>query len=198
MAARVVRSPKQIYDSEPSRDCEVFVYRIPASVSEEELASMFEKYGEIYKLRLVRKATRKGKNYAFVRFTDPNAVRSAVLRWNGYEIRKEQRILVCKSVDNKCLVLCSIPKYLTSLEIYNLLKRFVEGLQKVQAVESREFRNNSGLAILKFDTHTSAAIAKKVLRPLKRQLWKRPVAVEWYTPGLEWNDYAVSKIYLLF
>lgn len=46
----------RVSEFQPSRDCEIFVYKIPRSVREQELTSMFEKYGDIYHLRLVQRA----------------------------------------------------------------------------------------------------------------------------------------------
>lgn len=182
-----------ISEFQPSRDCEIFVYRIPQSVCEQELTSMFEKYGDIYHLRLVQRAEKR-YNYAFVRFTNKIAVKRAVLQWNGYEIRMEERIFVCRSIENKKLVLFNVPRHLPCKEIKKLISLYTKGLQDVQVFESKDGNSvNTGLAFLIYDTHTSASVAKRTLNATNDfHQYKKPLYVEWHTPGLSWNDSEVN------
>lgn len=194
-----------ISEFQPSRDCEVFVYRIPRSVCEQELTSMFEKYGDIYHLRLVQRAEKR-HNYAFVRFTNKIAVKVAVLRWNAYEIRMEERISVCRSIENKKLVLFNVPRHLPCQEIKKLISLYTKGLQDVHVFEPKDGKSantgfagknaNTGLAFLIYDTHICASVAKKTLNATNDfHNYKKPLYVEWYTPGLSWDDSEASVSY---
>ena len=187
------------FSLKPSRECEIFVYKIPRSVCEQELRSMFEKYGDIFHLRLIQRPEKR-YNYAFVRFSNRISVKTAVLRWNGYEIRKQERISVCRSIENRKLVLFNVPRHLPSYEIKNFISLYTTGLQDVQAPEPRDGKSvNSGLAFLIYDTHTCASIAKKTLNLNKDfYKYKKPLFAEWHTPGLIWDDCEVNVILLFF
>lgn len=193
--------PNGVHISEfkPSRDCEIFVYKIPRSVCEQELTSMFEKYGDIYHLRLVQRAEKR-YNYAFVRFTNKIAVKVAVLRWNAYEIRTEKRISVCRSVENKKLVLFNIPRHLPCQEIKKLISLYTKGLQDVHVFDPKDGKNvNTGLAFLIYNTHTCASVAKKTLNATNDfHNYKKPLYVEWHTPGLSWDDSETNVSFFFF
>eukprot|EP00890_Picochlorum_soloecismus_P000287 jgi/Picsp_1/1259/NSC_04740-R1_elav-like protein 2 isoform 2 len=62
----------------------VFVRGLPLVWSEQDVMEIFQKYGKLTSLRLVRhNATRQSLGYGFVRYEDPGCAEEAILRLNG-------------------------------------------------------------------------------------------------------------------
>ena len=62
----------------------VFVRGLPLVWSEQDVMEVFQKYGKLTSLRLVRhNATRQSLGYGFVRYEDPGCAEEAILRLNG-------------------------------------------------------------------------------------------------------------------
>ena len=58
---------------------DIFVGSIPFKLKEKELRELFEKYGEVTSLRIVKdKFTRQNKGFGFVEMLDEDAVRNAI------------------------------------------------------------------------------------------------------------------------
>jgi len=64
----------------------VYIKNFGEDLSEEELRSMFEKYGRITSYKIMSKDDGKSKGFGFVAFEDPEAAERAVAELNGKEI----------------------------------------------------------------------------------------------------------------
>jgi RNA recognition motif-containing protein len=66
---------------------DIFVGSIPFKLKEDELRELFEKYGKVTTVSIIKnKMTGQNKGFAFVDMPDGEAVRRAVFELNGYEL----------------------------------------------------------------------------------------------------------------
>jgi RNA recognition motif-containing protein len=66
---------------------DIFVGSIPFKIKEKELKELFEKFGEVTSVKIVKnKATRQNKGFAFVDMPNEEEVRKAIFELNGLEI----------------------------------------------------------------------------------------------------------------
>ncbi len=66
---------------------DIFVGSIPFKLKEKELKELFEKFGEVTSVKIVKsKVTRQNKGFAFVDMPDEEEVRKAIFELNGLEI----------------------------------------------------------------------------------------------------------------
>jgi RNA recognition motif-containing protein len=76
---------------------DIYVGSIPFKLKESELRELFEKYGTVKTVTLIKnKMTGQNKGFAFVNMPDPEQVRKAVFELNGIELM-ERRIEVSVS-----------------------------------------------------------------------------------------------------
>lgn len=66
---------------------DIFVGSIPFKLKEKELRELFEKFGEVTSVKIVKsKVTRQNKGFAFVEMPDEDEVRKAIFELNGKEL----------------------------------------------------------------------------------------------------------------
>ncbi len=95
---------------------DIFVGSIPFKLKEKDLRTLFEKYGEVTSVKIVKdKATRQNKGFGFVDMPDEDAVRNAIHELNGTELMG-RTLEVCISAKKE------IPKPRTNFKINHLGK----------------------------------------------------------------------------
>lgn len=66
---------------------DIFVGSIPFKLKEKELRELFEKFGEVTSVKIVKsKVTRQNKGFAFVEMPNEDEVRKAIFELNGTEL----------------------------------------------------------------------------------------------------------------
>lgn len=181
----------------PPRGCEVFVGKIPRDCYEDELVPVFEKIGEIYELRLMMDFSGFNRGYAFVQFTAVAHAEQAVEQLDNYEIRPDQRIGVCKSVDNCRLFVSQIPKTKTQKEIHQAMSEITEEVEDVIVQtdpKAQPGEHNRGFAFVEYTTHRAAAMARRKLIPGRIKLFDCEIAVDWADPEIDENNTTASRI----
>ncbi|KAJ9588528.1 hypothetical protein L9F63_018110, partial [Diploptera punctata] len=171
----------------PPKGSEIFVGKIPRDCFEDELVPIFEKIGRIYELRLMMDFSGSNRGFAFVMYTSPDVAERAVNRLNNFEIREGRKIGVVKSVNNCKLFIGGLPADKTEIEVKCVLCRLTEGvtdiwLYKNTACIGSKSRSTVQYAIVEYDSHRSAAMARRRLIPERIQLWGREIIVDWATP----------------
>ncbi|XP_069685014.1 uncharacterized protein [Periplaneta americana] len=170
----------------PPRGSEIFVGKIPRNCFEDELVPVFEKIGQIYELRLMMDFSGTTRGYAFVMYSSPEIADLAVKKLNGYEIREGRRIGVVKSVNNCRLFIGGLPIDKSEENIKCVLRRLTEGVMDLWLFKtgSKSRHANTGVqyAIVEYDSHRSAAMARRRLIPERVELWGREIIVDWATP----------------
>ena len=182
----------------PARGCEIFVGKIPRDCYEDELVPVFEKIGRIYELRLMMDFSGSNRGYCFVMYTSRDDAKRAVREMNNFEIRKGRFLGVCLSVDNCRLFVGGIPKNKQREEILTEMKKVTEGVVDVIVYPSATDKaKNRGFAFVEYESHRSAAMARRKLIPGRIQLWGHQIAVDWAEPEQDVDEDIMSKVLLL-
>ncbi|XP_022243964.1 probable RNA-binding protein 46 isoform X2 [Limulus polyphemus] len=183
----------------PPKGCEIFVGKLPRNIFEDELFLTFEKVGEIFEIRLMMNYDGKNRGYAFVTFFNPEDAKTAIKKWNNYEIRKGHFVGVCKSVDNCRLFIGGIPRNKKKDEILGEMKKLTEGVVDVIVYSHVEDKSkNRGFAFVEFENHKAAAIARRKLMNGKFQMWNHDIAVDWAEPEREVDEEIMSKVTVIY
>ncbi|CAL4098031.1 unnamed protein product, partial [Meganyctiphanes norvegica] len=192
--------PKNWSGTVPAKGCEVFVGKIPRDVFEDELIPVMERAGKIYEVRLMMDLPGTNRGYAFVQYTSRGDADTAVTTLNNYEIRPRRYLGVMRSVDNNRLFVGGIPKTRSQEEVLEEMRRLTEGVTKIILYPSVADRTkNRGYAFVEFDSHKSAAMARRRLFTGRVLLWgAHEVKVDWAEPELNVDTDTMSKVKVLY
>lgn len=190
---RVYQRPND--NKKPKKGSEIFVGKLPRDLYEDELVPLFGGIGPIHQLRLMMDFTGQNRGFCFISYYTPVHANTAVSILNGFEIRPKRRIGVYKSIDNCRLFVGGIPVDKTREEVWQCLKRYVDGIVDVIMYPSRENRNqNRGYAFLEFESHRHATMARRNLSPGSLILWDVPILVDWAEPIPEVDPEVMSQV----
>ena len=182
----------------PGRGCEVFVGKLPRDCFEEELFPLFERCGQIYEMRLMLDFSGFNRGYTFITFTNRDDAKRCVKDLNNYEIRPNHVIGVCQSVDNCRLFVGGIPKTKKREEILDQMCQITEGVVDVIVYPSTNDKTkNRGFAFVEYESHRSAAMARRKLLPGTIQLWGQQIAVDWAEPENQVDEDVMANVKLL-
>uniref|UniRef100_UPI00358E2D20 probable RNA-binding protein 46 n=1 Tax=Myxine glutinosa TaxID=7769 RepID=UPI00358E2D20 len=151
----------------PPQGCEVFIGRIPHDVFEDELVPVFESVGPIYEFRLMLKFSGENRGYAFVTYTNQKDSQSAVDALNKYELRPGHQLCVCIISENSRLFLGGLPRGIGQKELQEELKKVTIGVEYAvvyPTTENAAARRKSAFAFVQYESHQSAALARRKLR----------------------------------
>ncbi|KAF2904457.1 hypothetical protein ILUMI_01718 [Ignelater luminosus] len=150
----------------PNNGSEIFIGKLPPSLLEDELFKIFSKVGQIYQIRLMVHFSGYNKGFGFVTYENVEQAKMAVEQFNGYPVRPNHKIGVCKSVDNRRLYIGGIMEDKTKDEIKKAIECYVDELKDI-IVYSPHAQNqqahNRGYVFAEFATHRDAALARKLL-----------------------------------
>lgn len=76
--------------------CNVYIFRMPATWSEQDLASMFAPYGGIISVHIPRHQDGSNRGFGFVGYETPEAAQTAIASMNGMMIEGKQLIVQLK------------------------------------------------------------------------------------------------------
>ncbi|CAF1171030.1 unnamed protein product [Rotaria sp. Silwood1] len=183
----------------PSRGCEVFVGKLPRDCFESELFPLFERCGQIYEMRLMMDFSGFNRGYAFITYTNRDDAKRCVKELNNYEIRSNHLIGVCQSVDNCRLFVGGIPKTKKREEILEEMCKVTEGVVDVIVYPSANDKTkNRGFAFVEYESHRSAAMARRKLLPGNIQLWGQQIAVDWAEPENQVDEDIMANVRVLY
>ncbi|CAF0745689.1 unnamed protein product [Adineta steineri] len=183
----------------PGRGCEVFIGKLPRDCFESELFPLFERCGQIYEMRLMMDFSGFNRGYAFITYTCRDDAKRSVKELNNYEIRPSRLIGVCQSVDNCRLFVGGIPKTKKREEILDEMCKVTEGVVDVIVYPSAHDKTkNRGFAFVEYESHRSAAMARRKLLPGKIQLWGHQIAVDWAEPETEVDEDVMATVRVLY
>ena len=91
-----------------------------------------------------------------------------------------------------------IPKDLTKDAIITVLNNYVAGVIDVILYLSCVDKNlNRGFCFIEFDSHRSAAVARRFFVTSGLRLWGCLIRVDWAVPEIEIDDEIMSKVFLV-
>ncbi|UYV62547.1 HNRNPR, partial [Cordylochernes scorpioides] len=185
----------------PPNGCEIFVGKIPRDIYEDKLIPLFEKCGQIWDLRLIMDPlTGHNRGFAFITFTTREAAQKAVKQVDGEEIKKGKFLRVTASVPNIQLFVGNIPKSKGRSEIMEEFSKLTSGLKDVIVYSSPDDpkKKNRGFCFLEYDSHRSAAMAKRRLGMGRMRIWGCDIIVDWADPQEEPDQETMSKVKVLY
>ncbi|PPR99331.1 hypothetical protein GOBAR_AA21340 [Gossypium barbadense] len=148
------------------KECEIFVGGLDRDAVEEDLRQVFEKIGEVVEVRLHKNPiTNKNKGYAFVKFSNKEHAKRALLEMKNPVICGK-RCGTAPSEDNDTLFLGNICNTWTKEAIKQNLKVYgIEGVENITLVPDVQHEGLSrGFAFLEFSCHADAMLAYKRLQ----------------------------------
>lgn len=184
----------------PSQECEIFVGKIPRDIMEDELLPIFERFGEIWDLRLmINPVSLKSRGYAFIKFKETKAAKKAVREMENYEIRPGKQLSVTLCKPKVRLFVGNIPKVKAKEELMAEFSRRTEGLVDVIVYNSPdEKKKNRGFCFLEYMSHKHAYLAKKKLSTTSVKFWGCDIIVDWADPMEEPDDETMAKVKVLY
>jgi len=103
------------------------------------------------------------------------------------------------SVDNCRLFVGGIPKTVVRDQILTEMKKITEGVQNVIVYPSANDKSkNRGFAFVEYDSHRSAAMARRKLLRQPFTLWGHTIAVDWAEPELEVDEDIMQQVKVLY
>lgn len=175
--------PPPNWTGPPPRGCEVFIGKLPRDCYEDELVPVFEEVGTIYELRLMMDFSGFNRGFGFVRYTNEEDAHKAVAKLNNYRIRTGNAIVVSISIDNNRLFVGGLPLDANKMEVLNEFSKLVPGVVDVVMYPSIENPlQNRGFVFLQFDSHHSAALARRALIPGPLTSFGDKLVVDWAEP----------------
>ncbi|XP_072931710.1 uncharacterized protein [Epargyreus clarus] len=174
------KAPHAWSGPEPSRNCEVFIGRIPHDCFEDTLVPLFRQAGELFEFRLMINFSGWNRGYAFAMYTTEAEASNAIRMFNNYMIRPSWQLGVCPSINNCRIFISRIPPTTPSAEIVRLLYALTDEVQEVRIRRAVA----SCAAIVEYRSHRGAAMARKALVAAAAAAWgcgARP-AVDWSLP----------------
>lgn len=179
----------------PPRGCEIFIGKIPRDIYEDELVPVFEKVGPIYEFRLMMDFSGSNRGYAFCMYTNRMDAKRAIKELNNYEVKKGRLLGVCSSVDNCRLFVGGIPKNKNREDILTEMSKVTDGVVDVIVYPSAvDKTKNRGFAFVEYESHRSAAMARRKLIPGRIQLWGHQIAVDWAEPEQDVDEDTMSTV----
>ncbi|XP_069358863.1 uncharacterized protein [Maniola hyperantus] len=165
---------------EPSRNCEVFIGRIPHDCFEDTLVPLFWQAGQLFEFRLMINFSGWNRGYAFAMYATVAEASNAIRLFNNYMIRPSWQLGVCPSINNCRIFISRIPPTMPSDEIVRLLYALTDEVEEVRIRRSPA----CCAAIVEYRSHRGAAMARKTLAAAAAAVWgsgARP-AVDWSLP----------------
>ncbi|XP_046399554.1 probable RNA-binding protein 46 isoform X2 [Ischnura elegans] len=182
---RTYGPPPSWFGDSPGKDCEVFVGRIPRDCFEDELIPVLELAGFIYEFRLMMDFSGSNRGFGFALYSKPSEARQAIEKLNHYEIRPGCTLGIVKSMNNCKLFIGGLDIDVTEEEITVTLNCMTPGVSRVTLHPSRSsnpFQRPKKYALVEYETHRAAAMARRVLVPQKMRFRGIRVVVDWANP----------------
>lgn len=185
------------YDQKPNvKGTEIFIGKIPRKIFEDELIPLFLRAGELYQFRLMLDFSLKNRGFAFATYMTIEGAERAITLFDNFEIIKNTRIGVFKSVDNCRLFFGNIPQEYNREDISKILKEnLIEGVSDIIMYKDLlRPELNRGYVFVEFASHRDAAMAKKQLYPGCLIVEGQSVFVDWADPIPDVDSKVMAKV----
>ncbi|XP_068129064.1 dead end protein homolog 1 [Hyperolius riggenbachi] len=187
----------------PPLGTEIYIGNIPQEIYEDKLIPLFQSVGKLYEFRLMMTFSGLNRGFAYARYTTVQDAELAISRLHGYEIQPGRRIGVHRSIEKCHLELDGLPFYLDKVILTTVLGAVTPDLEKVSlfASPNMDMRN---LAVLKYNSHQAATMAKRVLCEGTLSLFGCAIKVEWlknvmkkklYCKNLQKPHFSISQMF---
>ncbi|CAB3366297.1 Hypothetical predicted protein [Cloeon dipterum] len=158
----------------PPAEAELYVSRIPPQLFEYVLVPLFESFGKLYEVRMMLDFDGSHRGFAYVKFCNPQDAQAAIPALDKYQIegcssRGGLRVSVSR---NDCEVEVSNMRSIVQRECLEpVVKEHTEGVRAVRWTCATR-------AILEYDSHRAAAVARRKLLAILPDQCGRDVRVQ--------------------
>ncbi|XP_042196039.1 dead end protein homolog 1 [Callorhinchus milii] len=160
----------------PSSGSEVFISRLPQDLYEDKLIPLFQSAGQLYEFRLMMTFSGENRSFAYARYASRWHAQCAINMFNGYQIENGCPITVCRSTEKNELYMGGIPNGRQRVAVISVLRELTSGVADVTLCPET---SRTMYAVVKYEDHRSAALAKKNLVQSCIELWGHAIEVDW-------------------
>lgn len=170
----------------PTDKIEIFVRNLPRDCFEDEILPHFERFGPIYKFRLLIDYDNLTRGYGYLIFYLEKSALIALDLMGYYIIRKDIIMDVEKSFEKSCLLAMNIPSNHTDEAIKQQFLKIFKQITSITINRHNELNmkeNNTCKALLEFPNHKDALTAKQYGSKGTLNLWGKSVKILWFEAG---------------
>ncbi|XP_018107538.1 dead end protein homolog 1 [Xenopus laevis] len=177
----------------PVSGSEVFIGKIPQDIYEDKLIPLFQSVGKLYEFRLMMTFSGLNRGFAYARYISRRQAISAIMSLNGFEITKGCCIVVCRSTEKSELALDGLPGTFDENLLKNVLDEVTSGVSSI-SLHPSPTKESQVLAVVKYDSHRAAAMAKKTLCEGSPILPGLPLTVNWLKTDMRQKLRSTDKL----
>ncbi|XP_069753837.1 dead end protein homolog 1-like [Narcine bancroftii] len=161
---------------------EVFIGKLPQDLYEDKLIPLFQSAGKLYEFRLMMTFSGENRGFAYAKYANRWYAQCAIVMLNGHQVRDGCPIVVCRSTEKNELCIEGIPWGRRRVEVLEVLKELTSGVSDLSLHFSTNQKKLAVFAVVKYESHRAAAMAKKRLVEGGIELWGQPIDVDWMKP----------------
>ncbi|XP_075054024.1 dead end protein homolog 1-like isoform X2 [Mixophyes fleayi] len=168
----------------PPHGSEIFIGNLPQEIYEDKLIPLFQSVGKLYEFRLMMTFSGLNRGFAYARYPTKHLADLAISHLGGHEIQRGYKIVVTRSTEKCELALDGIPSILDKEELATILCGLTAGVDTVSLYASftSDLKN---VAIVKYNSHREAAMAKKSFCEEPQLLYGCSFTVDWLQPPMK-------------
>ncbi|GFX42960.1 APOBEC1 complementation factor [Trichonephila clavipes] len=170
----------------PSKESKIFIGMLPKDVYEMELFQLCAQFGKIYEIIFFLDYEGDNLGYAFVTYTNNEEASKALQGMDKFQIRFNQYIGACESVDNCRLFIGGFPKDKNKEEIMKEIGRVTRSIPEVTPC---------GGAIVRYENRQTASMAKRLLLSDSVKLFNQEIIVDWAKPAVQVQNETMRKMF---
>ncbi|NWT12127.1 DND1 protein, partial [Vireo altiloquus] len=168
----------------PPAGTEVYIARLPQDIYENTLIPLFESVGKLYEFRLMMTFSGLNRGFAYAMYASPQGARNAIATFHRFQVRQGCSIVVCWSTQKHELIVSGLDVSVSQQGLEAMLQMVTEGILSV-TLHASPCQRPAKLAVLKYNSHRAAALAKKTLMEGNRRLGGAGMRVDWLDPQLK-------------
>ncbi|GFY58021.1 APOBEC1 complementation factor [Trichonephila inaurata madagascariensis] len=169
----------------PPKESKIFIGKLPKDVYEMELFQLCAQFGKIYEIIFFLDYEGDNLGYAFVTYTNITDASKAIQGIDKFQIRCNQFIGACESVDNCRLFIGGFPKDKNKEEIMKEIGKFTRSISEVTPC---------GGAIVRYENRQAASMAKRLLLSDRVKLFDHDIIVDWAKPAVQVQNETMRKM----
>ncbi|KAJ3692664.1 hypothetical protein LUZ60_011759 [Juncus effusus] len=182
----------------PPHGAEVFVGGMPRDVTEEDLRGLFDPFGDIFEVRLVKdKETRENKGFAFIIFTTKDAAQTAIEQVHEKDFKGRTLRCSVSQVKHRLFV-GNVPKGLSEEELRKIFEETGPGVQNVEYFKDQQDpTRNRGFLFVEYYNHACAEFSRQKLTNSSFTVEGSHLTISWADPKSS-LDSAASQVKTLY
>ena len=172
----------------PKDQIEIFVRNLPRDCFENEILPHFERFGPIYKFRLLIDYDSLTRGYGYLIFYLEKSALMALDVMMYYIIRKDVIVDVDISHEKSKLMAMNVPSNHSDEDIKQQFMKIFKQISNITIIRQNDVNmkaNSSCKALLEFPSHQDALIAKQYGSKGTINLWGRSVKILWFETGVD-------------